>query len=291
MTLVSAGSGRHFGTDDLALVEALGHPVSQVVTRAIQYEQQHSIARILQTNLLPQSLPEFPGLAIAARYVAGAQGSEVGGDFYDVVLTPSGALGMMVGDVEGHDPAAAAAMGQVRSSSRALAGQVRTPAELVDVMRASWDLIGVDHMATVLYGRLDVATGHLMLASAGHPPPVLVSSGHASVIHIEPAPPLGVPGEVPLPPPGTPRDLIVNSNGAVGWEGKLSPGDVLVLYTDGLIERRDRPMQEGVAKLAEIAAAEWNGEPEALCDAIIAQLAAGPDLADDVALLAVSVNR
>lgn len=291
VTLVSAGSGRHFGTDDLALVEALAHPVAQVVMRAIQYEQQHSIARVLQTNLLPQSLPEFPGIAIAARYVAGTQGSEVGGDFYDVMRTPSGALGMMVGDVEGHDPAAAAAMGQVRSSSRALAGQVRTPAELVDVMRASWDLIGVDHMATVLYGRLDVATGHLILASAGHPPPVLVSKGRASVIRLEPAPPLGVPGGVTLAPPGTERDRSAESGGAIAWEGQLGAGDVLVLYTDGLIERRDRPMQEGVAALTEIAESAWNGDPEELCDAIIAKLAAGPHLADDVALLAVSVDQ
>jgi PAS domain-containing protein len=290
VTLVSAGSGRHFGTDDLALVEALAYPVAQVVTRALQYEQQHGIARVLQTNLLPQSLPEIPGLAISSRYVAGTQGSEVGGDFYDVMRTPSGAVGMMVGDVAGHDPAAAAAMGQVRSSSRALAGQVRTPAELVDVMRASWDLIGVDQMVTVLYGRLDLPTGRLMLASAGHPPPVLVSNGHASVLRLEPAPPFGVPGGPPLPPPGTRPNERSEDSGAVGWEGKLCPGDVLVLYTDGLIERRNRPMQEGLSALTELAASAWNGDPEELCDAIIAGLAGGPDLADDVALLAVSIK-
>jgi hypothetical protein len=291
VTLVSAGSGRHFGTEDLALVEALGHPVTQVVTRALQYDQQHGIARVLQTNLLPQSLPDFPGLEIAARYVAGSEGSEVGGDFYDVMRTPSGAVGMMVGDVAGHDPAAAAAMGQVRSSSRALAGQVGTPAELVDLMRASWDLIGVDHMATVLYGRLDLSTGELMLASAGHPPPLLVSDGHASVVRLEPAPPFGVPGGPPLAPPGTASEKVSPGGGAVGWEGKLAPGEVLVLYTDGLIERRGRPMQEGVSALIELAASAWNGDPEELCDAIIAGLAAGPDLADDVALLALSITQ
>jgi serine/threonine-protein kinase RsbW len=291
VTLVSAGSGRHFGTEDLALVENLAYPVAQVVTRSLQYEQQHGIARVLQTNLLPHSLPEIPGLAIAARYVAGSQGSEVGGDFYDVMFTPSGAVGFMVGDVEGHDPAAAAAMGQVRSSSRALAGQVRTPAELVDLMRASWDLIGVDHMATVLYGRLDMSTGDLMLASAGHPPPVLVSNGHGSVLRLEPAPPLGVPGNTPLPPPGTVSEGASENGGAKGWEGRLAPGEVLVLYTDGLIERRDRPIQEGVSALTELAASAWRGDPEELCDAIIAGLAAGPELADDVALLAVSIKK
>ena len=179
VTLVSSGSGRHFDTNDLALVEALSAPVAQVVIRAMQYEQQHGIARILQTNLLPPTLPQIEGIAIAARYVAGTRGAEVGGDFYDVMRTPSGAVGMMVGDVAGHDPAAAVAMGQVRAASRALAGQVRTPAELVDLMRSSWDLIGVDRMATVVYGRLDMSSCELMLASAGHPPPILVTSGRA----------------------------------------------------------------------------------------------------------------
>ena len=243
VTLVTSGSGRHFGLEDLALVEALAEPVAQVVTRAIQYEQQHGIARVLQTNLLPPSLPEIEGLAIAARYVAGTRGAEVGGDFYDVMRTPSGAVGMMVGDVAGHDPAAAVAMGQVRTASRALAGQVLTPAELVDLMRSSWELIGVDRMATVLYGRLDMSSGELMLASAGHPPPILVSGGRASLIRLDPAPPLGAPGGLPLAlpiprPPGSPAAPAgANGSGATGWSGKLAPGEALLLYTDGLVEK------------------------------------------------------
>ena len=157
---------------------------------------------------------------------------------------------MIVGDVAGHDPSAAVAMGQVRSASRALAGQVRTPAELVDLMRSSWELMGIDRMATVLYGRLDVSSGDLMLASAGHPPPILVSGGRAEVIRLEPAPPLGVPGATPIPLP-LPLPLAhparawapvqASRGGAVGWNGRLSPGEVLLLYTDGLVERRNRP--------------------------------------------------
>jgi serine phosphatase RsbU (regulator of sigma subunit) len=319
VTLVSSGSGRHFGLDDLALVEALSEPVAQVVLRAMQYEQQHGIALVLQTNLLPPSLPDIDGLAVAARYVAGTRGAEVGGDFYDVMRTPSGAVGMMVGDVAGHDPAAAVAMGQVRTASRALAGQVRTPAELVDLMRSSWELIGVDRMATVLYGRLDISSGDLMLASAGHPPPILVSGGRATLIRLDPAPPLGAPGGLPLPlpvphPPGStlPEARAGAGSarageargaseagrgagaapraGASGWSGKLSAGDVLLLYTDGLVERRNRPMQEGTAALTELAVKSWNGDPEELCDVIISQLAGGPERADDVALLAVSIK-
>jgi len=167
---------------------------------------------------------------------------------------------------------------------------VRTPAELVDVMRASWELIGVDHMATAVYGRLDPTTGELMLASAGHPPPLQVTDGRAFVIPLEPAPPFGVPGgrhyhPLERSPRKTPTMV------GVGWEGKLLPGDVLILYTDGLIERRDRPMQEGVSALTELAASTWRGDTEELCDAIIAAMAAGPDLADDVALLVVSLKE
>ena len=301
VTLVSSGSGRHFDSDDLSLVEALSVPVAQVVNRAMQYEQQHGIARILQTNLLPPTLPEIEGLAIAARYVAGTRGADVGGDFYDVMRTPSGAVGLMVGDVAGHDPAAAVAMGQVRAASRALAGQVRTPAALVDLMRSSWDLIGVDRMATVVYGRLDMRSRELMLASAGHPPPILVNSGQARVIGLDPAPPLGAPGAIPLPlplpsplseragmdPTATP---IANRGGAVGWTRRLSPGEVLILYTDGLVERRNRPLQEGTGALLELAAQAWNGNPEDLVEVIISQLASGPERSDDVALLAVSIR-
>jgi serine/threonine-protein kinase RsbW len=295
VTLVSSGSGRHFDLNDLALIEALSIPVAQVVTRAMQYEQQHGIARVLQTKLLPPSLPEIAGISVAARYVAGTLGAEVGGDFYDVVRTPSGAVGMVVGDVAGHDPSAAVAMGQVRSASRALAGQVRTPAQLVDLMRSSWELIGVDRMATVLYGRLDVSSGELMLASAGHPPPILVSDGRATVIHLEPAPPFGAPGGIPLPlalpDPSRPvAPLEDTPGGAVGWVGRLSPGQVLLLYTDGLVERRNRPMQEGTAALTELAAQAWSGDAGELCDVIISQLAAGPERSDDVALLAVSME-
>jgi serine/threonine-protein kinase RsbW len=307
VTLVSSGSGRHFDLDDLALVEALSEPVAQVVSRALQYEQQHGIALVLQTNLLPPSLPHIDGLAVAARYVAGTRGAEVGGDFYDVMRTPSGAVGMMVGDVAGHDPAAAVAMGQVRTASRALAGQVRTPAELVDLMRSSWELVGVDRMATVLYGRLDMASGELMLASAGHPPPILVSDGRASLIRLDPAPPLGAPGALPLPLPvphpagwePPPQAAAAAAAGAIGaaphvgatgWNGRLAPGDVLLLYTDGLVERRGRPMQEGTTALTSLAAESWNGNPEELCDVIISQLAGGPDRSDDVAILAVSIK-
>jgi hypothetical protein len=292
VTLVSAGSGRRYQPEELALVEVLADPIAQVVSRGRRYDEQRGIAQILQTSLLPASLPEIPGITVAARYVPGTRGAEVGGDFYDVMLTPTGAVGMMVGDVAGHDPAAAAAMGQLRAASRALAGQVRTPAELVDLMSSSWDLIGIDLMATVAYGRLNSTSGHLQLASAGHPPPIYVSHGRAEVLRFEPAPPLGVGGP-PLPIPMAASDPRRSDPGhgppprTAEWSGTMSPGDLLLLYTDGLVERRDRPIEDGIALLAEAAAAKWHGNPGDLCDHLISQLTEGQELSDDVALLAI----
>lgn len=278
VTLVSAGSGRRFGPEDLALIEMLAYPVAQVVSRALRYEEQHGIARILQTSLLPRSLPDVPGLKVASRYVAGTEGAEVGGDFYDLMRTPSGAVGLMVGDVEGHDPSAAAAMGQLRSASRALAGQVRTPAQLVDLMRSSWELIGVDRTATVLYGRLDPSTDELLLASAGHPSPIMVKEGRAEVVSLVPSPPLGAPD----PSATAPR-----TGTAVEWRGTLGAGDLVLLYTDGLVERRGSTVQEGIEALTDLVDEVWNGDPEQVCDSVIAAMSGDLDRLDDVALLAV----
>ena len=304
VTLISAGSGRRYTPDDLALVELLAYPVAQVVSRGLRYDRQRGIARSLQTSLLPSSVPDLPGLSVATRDVAGTWGADVGGDFYDVIRMPSGAIGMMIGDVAGHDPAAAAAMGQVRAASRALAGQVRTPAQLVALMRSSWELIGIDRMATVIYGRLDPRTGELCLSSAGHPPPVLVTGQKARVVPLSPEPPLGAPGEVdPLPVPPLVPERIASSDSPnrpvaaprgddainTGWFTKMSNGDVLVLYTDGLVERRDRPVQDGISALEQLVQDAWDGDPEALCDVIIQRLASAPDRSDDVALMVISL--
>jgi len=198
------------------------------------------------------------------------------------VRTRDGAVFMMVGDAAGHDPAAAAAMGQIRSASRALAGQVGSPAELVDLVRSSWDMIGIERMATVVYGRLQPSTGRLSLASAGHPPAILARGGSARVVELEPAPPFGAPGG---PPPSAIPQSVTEE-----WSGKLSRGEVLLLYTDGLVERRNRPMQEGITRLRELAATAWNGDPEVLCDVVISQMVADRDRFDDVAVLCVSLQ-
>ncbi len=191
---------------------------------------------------------------------------EVGGDFYDVIVLPSGRIGFMIGDVAGHDRDAAAVMGQLRSAARALAGQVHSPAALVDALQWSWDLVGFDRIATGAFGRLDPSNGDLVMASAGHYPPLVIDGEGAQYLPVEPSSPLGAPG-----PKG------------VDWEGKLGPGQLLLLYTDGVLDERNTGYARAMDRLAAVAAA-GDLHPAAVCDRIVAMLP--DDRRDDVALLA-----
>lgn len=267
VTLVSAGSGRRFGAADLALAEDLASQVAAVIAKARRYDQEHNIAQLLQAHLLPDELPEVPGLDIAVRYLPGSSAAEVGGDFYDVVVLPTGHLGVTIGDVAGHDAEAAAIMGQLRSAARALAGQVGQPGELVAALQRSWDLLGFDRIATAIFARLNTGSGRLVMVSAGHPPPLLIGPGGAGYLPVPPSGPLGGP-----------------TSEIVDWRGRLEPGETLLLYTDGLIEQRSHTIDEGMIELAR-SAAGGPSDPEQLCDRLLAGLAA--DREDDVAILAI----
>ena len=231
LTLVSAG--RPFGPEDVSFAERLAGQVAAVVDNARRYESTLATSHTLQQSLLPQRLPDVPGLEIHTRYLPATRGLEVGGDFYDVVVLPSGRVGFVIGDVAGHDRDAAALMGHLRSSARALAGQVDGPAELIDALQWSWRYLAFDRIATALIGQLDPGTGELVLASAGHYPPLLVRSDRARYLPVVSTVPLGVSG-----PP------------AVGWHGTLEPGQVLLLYTDGAIDERGVGPETSMGHLA-----------------------------------------
>ncbi|MGH9059682.1 MAG: PP2C family protein-serine/threonine phosphatase, partial [Acidimicrobiales bacterium] len=195
ITLVSSGSGRRFSAGDLVLPQEVAARVSTVVAAARRRDRQHQLAHQLQSLLLPDRLPQPPEMDIAVRYLTGTPGAEAGGDFYDLVQLPSARLGLMIGDVEGHDSIAAATMGQLRSASRALAGQVREPCRLVDALRWSWDLLGFERTATAAFCRINPSTGDVVMSTAGHPPPVLLdAAGHARFLDLDPSPILGAPG-------------------------------------------------------------------------------------------------
>jgi len=272
ITLVSAGSGRKFGPADLALPEELARRATSVVKAARHYEAEHQLAHGLQRLLLPDRLPDIEDFEVCVRYAAGTPEADAGGDFYDVVTLPSGRIGLVIGDVEGHDALAAATMGQLRSATRALAGQVREPAELVDALRWSWALLGFERIATALLARLDPATGEVVLASAGHLPPLHIEAGgEARLVPIDSSPPLGVRAPT-----------------AVEHKMLLGPGDVLFFYTDGLVEEPDSLIVDRLHWLVAMIQEAAHRPLDDLCDHVLRAYArTRRRQPDDVAFMAV----
>jgi serine/threonine-protein kinase RsbW len=256
---------------DVEVAEQLALQVSQVVDKAQRYEFEAQTSHTLQANLLPPEPPSVPGLSVATRYLAASQGVDIGGDFYDVAAMPGGTVALAVGDVVGHDITAAATMGQLRAVYRALLVERPEPSAVIDRLQASWPFLGLRRMATALFATLDPVSGQLRIASAGHPPPVLVMDGRASLLPVVPARMLGAP---PAPTP------------AAEWAGVLPPGATVVLYTDGLVESRTADIDVGLTSLlAEIS--RPFGSPDELCDRLLSSLASG-HRGDDVALLALT---
>ncbi|MDQ1361094.1 MAG: hypothetical protein QOJ44_1471 [Acidimicrobiaceae bacterium] len=261
---------RSFGVQDVAFAQELAQQVAAVVANAQRFELADHTAHVLQESLLPHGRAEVPGVRTATRYLPSTRGLDVGGDFYDLVVLPSQRLGFMIGDVAGHDRSAAAMMGQLRSAARALAGQVRTPGELVAALRWSWDLLGFERMATGLFGELDPSTGELLLASAGHHPPLMAEAGGARYLPVRPGTPFGAP-----------------ETEATQWRGHLRPGQVLLLYTDGVIDDRGVGAEVSMDRLAR-AVADGEVQPQEVCQRVIDALTM--ERVDDVALLALAVD-
>jgi PAS domain S-box-containing protein len=241
----------------------------QDVTEGKLAEREHRISETLQRSLLPERLPDIPGIEIAARYVPATAGMEVGGDWYDVVQLPNGHVGVAIGDVAGHGLRAASAMGQIRMALRAFALEEGSPSGVVGRIRRLMTRLLPAEMATVLYLVFDPENGDIRFANAGHPPPLVVDpAGSATYLEEALSPPLGV--ELTTEPPEA--------------AGRLAPGSTLLLFTDGLVERRGTSIMDGLARLREEVAGNLDGDLDELCDRLIETLV-GAHVADDVALL------
>ena len=259
-----------FDAGDAEVAEQLAQQVSLVMAKAQRYEFEVRTSHTLQATLLPPAPPEVPGVSVAVRYLAANRGAEIGGDFYDVASQSEGHIAIAVGDVVGHDITAAATMGQLRSVYRALLVESPSPSAVIDRLQASWPLLGLQRMATALFATLDLPSGELRVASAGHPPPLLLADGSAGYLPVRPTRMLGAP---PAP--------------AVEWTGVLPPGATLVLFTDGLVESRWSDIDAGLARLRAAALRTATTDPDELCDRLLADLA-GTHRTDDIALLAVT---
>jgi serine phosphatase RsbU (regulator of sigma subunit) len=232
--------------------------------------EQRAVAEQLQRSLLPERLPDVPGLRLAARSRPVSSTMRVGGDWYDVISLPSGEVGLVVGDVVGHDLRAATAMGQLRASLRAFAIYEPSPARVLARVNTVADLLEVTDLTTCLYAIVNPETRMVRWSSAGHLNPLAVrASGEGQVLKGDPGPPIGV------------------SSGAlyVDRTCRLEAHGTLMLYTDGLVERRSASISENLARLENIRAPYV--EPDALCDYVLQLLLADEPVAtDDVTLLA-----
>jgi serine phosphatase RsbU (regulator of sigma subunit) len=240
------------------------------------YTQQRELADTLQRSMLTEP-PRTEGASIVVRYVPAAAGAEIGGDWYDAFLQRDGSTVLAIGDVVGHDTRAAAAMGQVRGLLRGISySSGGTPAEVLTELDRAVQGLALNTMATALVARLerDPHLGErvrLRWSSAGHPPPLLLApDGGVSLLEADRA------------------DLLLGvfpESGRVDRVTLLDPGSTVLLYTDGLVERRDRDVDAGTKELVQ-ALHECADLPlDLLCDQVLARLFL-PDAEDDVAMLA-----
>jgi hypothetical protein len=231
----------------------LGMVLGKALENSLMRGALHALAEKLQHALLPRVLPQASGIASTSRYAPATSGIDIGGDWYDVINLPDGHLGMLVGDVAGHNTAAAVVMGQFRSAVRAYATSAEDPGKVLSLTNRLLTDLDTDLFATCCCVWLDPDTGVAQIATAGHPPPLIrgPDGTHASLTP-EVGPPLGVaPGH---------RFAVT--------ELRLAPGTLLALYTDGMVQPSSEMGSQALDQPI-----EWSGgELEALGDRLTSRL-------------------
>jgi phosphoserine phosphatase RsbU/P len=258
---------RSFGPEDAELLElAAGRLAGAVRAHALAGER--DAAHLLERSLRPGALPKFPDLELAARYIPAERA--VGGDWYDVFTLPSGELWLVTGDVAGHGLSGAIIMGRTRSTIRAYALLGGPSEEVLDLTNKKLAHFEPRAVVTALCATSKPPFEEFRVCSAGHPPPVIATPGaRPNLVDLRPGPPLGAG------PSRTPRSSVLVP---------FPTGAVMVLYTDGLVERRGQTIDEG---LEELRSAVSTSSPEAVCDEVLRRLLGPRPPRDDIALVAV----
>ncbi|GAA3073773.1 SpoIIE family protein phosphatase [Streptomyces glomeratus] len=253
---------------------ALAGLIAQALERARLYDTSNELAKTLQAALLPDSLPDLPGLDVAARYLPSVRGVDIGGDFYDLVRVDDSTAAAVIGDVQGHNVNAAALMGRVRPAIRSHAASGATPSQAL--AQANRQLVAMDpgRFVSCLYAHLDLAHRRAVLATAGHPPPVLRRpDGHAEILRLPPGVLLGIDPDADYP----------------ATEIPLTPGTVLALYTDGLVETPGVDMDDAMSGLATQLARASAQPMDRLATTLIDHARQTAPRTDDIALLLIGL--
>ncbi|MFK4149208.1 SpoIIE family protein phosphatase [Streptomyces sp. NPDC004065] len=264
-----------FGSDERAVLTSLAVLIAQALDRARLYDSKQRLAQELQRNLLPRTLPALPGLDVAARYLPAGHGLQIGGDFYDLLRLGDTTAAAVIGDVEGHNIAAAALMGQVRTAIHSHATAGASPDRVLACTNRLLTDLESDLLVSCLYVHLDLARNEVALASAGHMPPLLRQEpGLTRALRVDPGPLLGV----------DPRARYPVTTAA------LPPEAVLALYTDGLVEVRGVDTAETVDGLARRLAGTDEQDLEKLIDVLIERTRPTGRHTDDIAVLLLRAN-
>jgi GAF domain-containing protein len=266
------GPGRQFEPDDVSLATEVASRTGVALSNATRFQREHVVAEVLQRAVLPDFLPTIEGLQFDAEYRAGAAGTYVGGDWYDVFQLDDEHVFFSVGDVMGKGAAAAALMGQVRSAIRAYAVTGQSPSEVLSSLDHLFDALFEDRVVTVVVGTIDPKAGKVEIANAGHPSPLLVHADGRATFTSSQSSLLIAAG---LGGPERPAEVL-----------SLHPGDSLVMYSDGLIERRSELITVGMQRLAAAATAVARGGWPMHAAAELATRLGDDERADDVVVLA-----
>jgi len=261
---------RVFADEDITLVQRAADRMALAIDNA-RLSEQRAVTEIVQRTLLPDALPQIPGIRLSAKYLPAGAGIKIGGDWYDVFQLSGGRLTFAIGDVVGRGVLAASVMAEARTALRAYLIEGHELSEVMSLLNDLLVAMGRNRSATAALVSFDPELGELQAVSAGHLPALLVEPGGvARFLEQHHGLPLGI----------RVRERYVTER------YPFMVGSALVLYTDGLIERRGEPIDEGLARLR--AAAEAAGEDDApLADGVYRRLLGDAPLEDDVALLAV----
>ena len=275
MMLVCSDGSRRFDPDDLPFLQTLADQVGLALENAQLYESERTISSTLQESMMAGSLPDDPRARLSVNYLPAPGEMQVGGDWYSSFMIGPVTLAVVVGDVVGRGLGAAAAMGQLRSAIRALAQTGMGVAKMLqDLERFAVEVEGAQ-VATLAYAELELDTGELRWACAGHPPPLLLTpDGGTRYLWSGRSMPLGV------------RDVAETTARDVGTL-RIPAGGIVIFYTDGVVERRGEPIDEGLERLAE-RAAKLTGPFDPMAAELCEAMQEGGPADDDLCLVCLS---